>query len=92
MPPNQHHTEYAPPVLRAPSPASSIGTTYGQDQTELSDSEEQLSHIDFEKKVQERLQLGVARQEEELANRDPLLIRAQKGSPEEKSESQRGVY
>jgi len=28
MHPTRHHTEYAPPVLRAPSPASSIGTTY----------------------------------------------------------------
>ena len=79
----RHHTEYASPVLRAPSPASSIGTTYGEDQTSFSDSEEQLSQGIFEKKWEERLLLGFVRVEEESANKNPLLVRALEGSPEE---------
>ncbi|GLB38632.1 hypothetical protein LshimejAT787_0504970 [Lyophyllum shimeji] len=83
MPANQHHTEYAPPVLRAPSPASSIGTTYGEDQTSFSDSEEQLSQSAFEKKWEERIGLGMSREEEIQANREPLLPRPPPGSAEE---------
>ena len=82
MSPNQHHTEYAPPVLRAPSPASSVGTAYAEDQTSLSDSE--LSQAAFEKKWEERLELGLRRQEEELANSSPLIPRPLVGSIEEK--------
>jgi len=81
MHPTRHHTEYAPPVLRAPSPASSIGTTYGEDQTSFSDSE--LSQGSFEKKWEELLWLGFAGVEGQSANRDPLLPRAPEGSSEE---------
>ncbi|KAF5382446.1 hypothetical protein D9615_002717 [Tricholomella constricta] len=84
MPPNQHHTEYAPPVLRAPSPASSIGTVYGEDQTSFSDSEDQLSQIAFQRKVEERLALNVSRPEEIQANYEPLLARPPPGSIEER--------
>ncbi|KAF8073947.1 hypothetical protein FPV67DRAFT_1410271 [Lyophyllum atratum] len=83
MPTNPHHTEYAPPVLRAPSPASSIGTTYGEDQTSFSDCEDQLSQVSFERKWEERLALGVPRPEELAANQEPLLARPQVGSFEE---------
>ncbi|KAG6840540.1 hypothetical protein C0991_005900 [Blastosporella zonata] len=83
MPANQHHTEYAPPVLRAPSPASSIGTVYGEDQTSFSDCEEQLSQPFFELKWEERLALNVPRPEEILADQEPLLPRLPSGSLEE---------
>lgn len=84
MSPTQHHTEYASPVLRAPSPASSVGTAYAEDQTSISDSEHQLSQAAFEKKWEERLELGKPRQEEEMANISALIPRPPSGSPEEK--------
>ncbi|KAG5651731.1 hypothetical protein H0H81_007669 [Sphagnurus paluster] len=83
MPANQHHTEYAPPVLRAPSPASSIGTVYGEDQTSFSDCEDQLDQADFEQKVEDNMGLDEPRTEEILANQDPLLTRPPPGSLEE---------
>jgi len=84
MPANQHHTEYAPPVLRAPSPASSIGTTYGEDQTSFSDCEDQLSQPAFERKWEERIGLGAPQKEEIEANQEPLLARPLGGSAEER--------
>lgn len=72
---NQLHTEYPPPVLRAASPASSVGTTYGLDQTSYSDGESQMSQSTFERKWEERLELRRPRPEEEIANKDPLLPR-----------------
>ncbi|KAH0585926.1 hypothetical protein J132_00584 [Termitomyces sp. J132] len=84
MPANQHHAEYAPPVLRAPSPASSIGTVYDEDQTASSDREEQISQSSFEAKWEERLALHIPRPEELLADQDPLLPRPPIGSAEEK--------
>ncbi|KAF5360595.1 hypothetical protein D9756_005041 [Leucocoprinus leucothites] len=69
--------EYAPPVLRAPSPASSVGTTYGPDQTSFSDSEQQLSQPAFEKKWLAKLELDKPRKEEEEANESPLIPRAE---------------
>jgi len=56
--PHIHSPTYAPPVLRAPSPASSLGTSYAPDATSLSDSEAVLSHAAFEKKWEDRLRLG----------------------------------
>jgi hypothetical protein len=82
----QHHPEYAPPVLRAPSPASSVGTSYGADQTSFSDSVHQLSQGAFEKKWEERIGLGNPSTEEEAANLGPLLDRPIAGSPEEKGQ------
>ncbi|KAG6889567.1 hypothetical protein C0992_004736 [Termitomyces sp. T32_za158] len=84
MPANQHHTEYAPPVLRAPSPASSIGTVYGEDRTSYSDCEEQISQSLFEAKWEERLALHLPRLEEVLADQDPLLPRHLPNSVEER--------
>jgi hypothetical protein len=81
---NQHHTEYAPPVLRAPSPTSSVGTTYPEDRTSFSDSEHQLGQAAFERKWEERLELGKPGREEELANISPLIPRPPSGSLEEK--------
>lgn len=83
----QHVTEYAPPVIRAASPASSVGTAYGVDQTAFSDSEGYLDQTAFERKWEERLGLGEPRAEEAIANRPPLLIRPGTGSYEEHSES-----
>lgn len=72
-----HHPEYAPPVLRAPSPASSVGTTYGPDQTSFSDSEHQISQVAFERKWLAKLNLDKPRKEEEEANENPLLPRTE---------------
>lgn len=66
-------TEYPPPVLRAPSPASSIGTTYGPDQTSSSDSESQLTESQFVRKWEEKLGLGKPSREELKANESPLV-------------------
>ncbi len=77
-------TEYASPVLRAASPASSVGTVYGPDQTSFSDSD--LSPFRFQVKYDAQIGLGEPRREEVLANLDPLLPPA-KNEAEEKSES-----
>ena len=82
MPTNAHITEYAPPVLRAPSPASSVGTVYGEDQTSLSDLE--LNDEALAKKYEDLLDLRKPRKEEEEANQSPLLERPEKGSQQEK--------
>ena len=60
---------YAPPVLRAPSPSSSIGTEYEQDATTI--EEYHLS----EHELLEKLKLTESRDEELVANQDPLLTR-----------------
>jgi hypothetical protein len=73
MPQPPHPTEYAPPVLRAASPASSVGTAYGADQTALSDTEEMLPQHAFERKWEERLGLGMPRPEELKTLESPLL-------------------
>jgi hypothetical protein len=56
--PHVHSPTYAPPVLRAPSPASSLGTTYAPDATSFSDSETELFQAAFEKKWEDKLRLG----------------------------------
>jgi hypothetical protein len=56
--PHVHSPTYAPPVLRAPSPASSLGTTYAPDATSFSDTEAELSQAAFEKKWEDKLRLG----------------------------------
>ncbi|KAF9445383.1 hypothetical protein P691DRAFT_611101, partial [Macrolepiota fuliginosa MF-IS2] len=78
-----HHPEYAPPVLRAPSPASSVGTTYGPDQTSLSDSEHQISQVAFERKWLAKLDLDKPRKEEEEANESPLIPRTKNKEEED---------
>ncbi|EGN98575.1 hypothetical protein SERLA73DRAFT_110133 [Serpula lacrymans var. lacrymans S7.3] len=62
---------YASPVIRAPSPASSVGTAYGPDETSLSDME--LSQDAFEKKCLEALKLDWQKEEEIRADRTPLI-------------------
>jgi len=71
----QNNPEYADPVIREPSPASSVGSVYGPDQTASSDSESVLDQLAFERKWEERLDLWRATREEELADADPLLPR-----------------
>lgn len=57
--PQAHHyihaggPQYAPPVLRAPSPSSSVDTKYGPDETSLSDTG--LEQDAFEQKVEDQL-------------------------------------
>jgi len=62
---------YAPPVLRAASPSSSIGTDYGDDQT--SPEETQMNSDDFDKTCHERLKLDHPNHDEVMANHSPLL-------------------
>ncbi|TCD70169.1 hypothetical protein EIP91_004639 [Steccherinum ochraceum] len=62
---------YAPPVLRAPSPSSSIGTDYGPDETSIADLE--MSPEDFKLMVEAELALNQPRPEETLACAEPLL-------------------
>jgi len=71
----QNNPEYADPVIREPSPASSVGSVYGPDQTASSDTESVLDQPAFERKWEERLDLRRATREEELADADPLLPR-----------------
>ncbi|KAF9483588.1 hypothetical protein BDN70DRAFT_911179 [Pholiota conissans] len=68
-----HHSEYADPIMRVPSPTSSVGTTYPPDATSYSDSEFQLSDAAFAKKCEDAVALNFPRQEEIQADRDPLL-------------------
>ncbi|KAF9013175.1 hypothetical protein BDQ17DRAFT_1404738 [Cyathus striatus] len=70
---SQHHTEYAPPVIRSPSPTSSIGTSYDEDQT--TQAEMDLTCSEFKLMVQEKLELSKPRREETLAEQDPLIQR-----------------
>lgn len=73
---------YAPPVIRPPSPASSVGTAYQADQTSQSDTE--LSKEEFEQKWLGKLNLDGLAIEEDKSR--PVLIEShpQEGSPEEK--------
>lgn len=74
--PAGHHphgqTAYAPPVtVRAPSPASSIGTLYDDDAT--SEHEAHMSDIEFMRFCEEKIRLNHPRPEEERAEREPLI-------------------
>ncbi|KAG6332003.1 hypothetical protein ID866_7088 [Astraeus odoratus] len=79
---------YASPVIRAPSPASSIGTAYEPDQTSQSDAE--LSKEEFEQKWLAKLNLDGLTIEEGSESSTPfqlpLLIdpAPPEGSPDEK--------
>jgi hypothetical protein len=70
---HSHYTAYADPVIRPASPASSVGTAYGPDQTAFSDLEEQITQPSFERKCEELIGLHQPRKEELVADRDPLL-------------------
>ncbi|KAI6027433.1 hypothetical protein BKA83DRAFT_4228784 [Pisolithus microcarpus] len=74
---------YAPPVIRPPSPASSVGTVYEPDQTSQSDAE--LSKEEFEQKWLAKLHLDDLKIDDE-DNVRPVLIdpRPPPDSPEEK--------
>lgn len=56
--PHIHSPSYAAPVLRAPSPASSLGTSYARDATSFSDTEAELSQAAFQRKWEDKLRLG----------------------------------
>jgi len=74
MPGPHIHTvdpQYAEPLLRAPSPSSSIGTDYGEDETSITDA--QMSPEEFDALCQERLMLSMPREGETRANISPLL-------------------
>lgn len=74
---------YASPVIRAPSPASSVGTAYGPDESSQSDSE--LSPEAFEQKWSSKLKLGGPRIEEELMSFSALIQPLPQNQMEEKS-------
>lgn len=63
---------YASPVIRPPSPASSLGTAYGPDDTSLSDSG--LSQDVFEQKWIANLGLDEPKHDEVHNSKDPLII------------------
>ncbi|KAJ7758086.1 hypothetical protein DFH07DRAFT_454590 [Mycena maculata] len=71
----QNNPEYADPLIREPSPASSVGSVYGPDQTASSDSESVLDQPAFERKWEERLDLRRPTREEERADHEPLVLR-----------------
>jgi len=72
--------EYANPIIhRMPSPASSVGTVYGLDETAYSDTEYKLSDCAFARKCEEQIDLHMPRKEEFNADRDPLLTIPQSG-------------
>lgn len=74
--PNNPNPEYGEPAsIRDPSPASSVGSVYGPDQTSFSDSESVLDQRAFERKWEARLDLKRAMREEEIADAEPLLPR-----------------
>jgi hypothetical protein len=62
-----------------PSPASSVGTVYGLDETAYSDSEYKLSDSAFARKREEEMELYMPRKEEIEADQDPLLTIPQSG-------------
>ncbi|CAK5272141.1 unnamed protein product [Mycena citricolor] len=66
-----HHLEYASPLVRAPSPASTVGSVHGPDQT----SDDGLDDRAFERKMEEKLKLRQSLHEEEIANKEPLIRR-----------------
>ena len=74
---------YAPPVIRQASPANSIGTEYGPDET--SESDRELGPAEFEKKIEEQIGFKLERSSETEANRNVLLPRPT-NSAEERSE------
>ena len=72
--------EYTHPVIhRMPSPASSVGTVYGLDETAYSDTEHKLSDSAFARKCEEQMELYSPRKEECEADEDPLLVIPQSG-------------
>ncbi|KIJ64416.1 hypothetical protein HYDPIDRAFT_132255 [Hydnomerulius pinastri MD-312] len=73
---------YASPVIRAPSPASSVGTAYGPDETAQSDSE--LSQEAFEQKWSAKLKLDGPKIEEELKSFSALIQPLPQNPAEEK--------
>lgn len=74
---------YASPVIRAPSPASSVGTAYGPDESTHSDSE--LGPEAFEQKWSSKLKLDGPRIEEELMSFSALIHPLPQNQMEEKS-------
>lgn len=64
---------YAPPLLRAASPSSSIGTDYGPDQTSTSDA--QMTAEQFHLVCEQKLLLHMPGPDEQEALVDPLLQR-----------------
>ncbi|KDQ62690.1 hypothetical protein JAAARDRAFT_112664, partial [Jaapia argillacea MUCL 33604] len=77
---NLGHPPYGPPLLRPSSPADTIGTVYGPDETSQSDDE--LSQEAFDNKCEEGLKLREMRETEVLANRCPLLPKPKAGTEE----------
>ncbi|KAJ8516457.1 hypothetical protein ONZ45_g6242 [Pleurotus djamor] len=70
--PNHHAvTDYAPPVLRAPSPPSSVGSE--RPPAFDSDPDIRLSSEDFERGIVDTLGLYKQRREEIEAEKDPLI-------------------
>ena len=85
MPPRYAHTVdpvYASPVLRAPSPADSINTEYGPDETTPGDKA--LSDEAFARNVEEHLELK-KNSWSDVAVPKPVILPRTKDSREEQS-------
>lgn len=68
-----YYSDYADPLIRPASPATSVGTQYEPDQTSFSDSEEQLSDAALDRKYTEKNGAEDQRRGEIQAENDPLL-------------------
>ncbi|KAF4577232.1 hypothetical protein EYR40_009405 [Pleurotus pulmonarius] len=82
-------TDYAPPVIRAPSPPSSVGS----DKVllpDLPDPDKDLTPAELERKIEESLGLHRQRHEEILAEEDPLIPKP-KTEAEEKERYQKAM-
>ena len=76
---------YATPVLRAPSPAESINTDYGPDDSSVTDAE--LDDEEFARQVEEQIGLRRTKWEDAGAAKPIILPRPPKDSKEEQRES-----
>ncbi|EIN12970.1 hypothetical protein PUNSTDRAFT_131200 [Punctularia strigosozonata HHB-11173 SS5] len=76
-----HHTDpgYAPPLVNPPSPAPSVTSVYGEDETDPADA--LLSPEEFDKKVREQIGLGQPSDQEMHANR--LVMLPKPNNPQE---------
>jgi hypothetical protein len=74
---------YAPPLIRPPSPASSIGTAYGDDETSDIDDPAVINNVAFDQRVFDSLLIHQPSDAEAKANADPLLRRPEDPAQEQ---------
>jgi hypothetical protein len=79
-----HHTDpgYAPPLVNPPSPAPSVTSIHGDDETDPADA--LLSSADFDAKMRAQIGLGQPGEVELLANRVVLLPKPTSANDEQR--------